>query len=171
MGYKPQRKIYKLIFADEEYEGLEVMARSVSLGALLEFRTLASNATRNKFTVPDGATPEEIVAAAEAAGVDTDDALGAFLLLVEKFAQVLVSWNVEEEEPDPADESKMIDVPTPANMAGLLDQEPTFVMKIVETWVEVVAGVDTPLPRSSNSGETSVEESMAMVPMLESPQS
>lgn len=159
MGYKPQRKVYKLKFADDEYEGLEVLAKSVSLGVLLEFRDLANNAQKKSFTIPEGATPEEIVAAAEAAGVDGSAAMSSFLLLVEKFAEVLVSWNVEEEGPDGED------IPTPPTLEGLLAQEPIFVMKIVETWVEVVAGVDNPLPQSSSSGETSLEESMVMVPL------
>lgn len=40
-GYKPQRKLYKLKFADEEYEGLEVLASSASLGTMLEIQELS----------------------------------------------------------------------------------------------------------------------------------
>lgn len=163
MGYRPQRKVYKLRFEDEEYDGLEVMAKSVSLGTLLEFKDLAAGAQKRNFEIPEGATPEQIVAAAEAAGIDSTSAMSAFLLLVEKFAGVLVSWNVEEVADGPDGEEVI--TATPATLEGLLAQEPTFVMKIVETWVEVVAGVDNPLPNSSSSGETSLEESMTMVPL------
>lgn len=41
-GFKPQRKIYKLKFTDEEYEGLEVLTSSASMGAILEIQGLAA---------------------------------------------------------------------------------------------------------------------------------
>jgi hypothetical protein len=36
VGYRVKRKVYKLVFADEEMAGLEVVARSMTTGQLIE---------------------------------------------------------------------------------------------------------------------------------------
>ena len=74
MGYRRQPTVYRLIF--QEYEGLEVMARSVSVEELLKITGLANQMTSK----PDNKQVE---------------ALFGF------FAKRLVSWNLEDEDGKP----------------------------------------------------------------------
>jgi hypothetical protein len=46
MGYKVKRKGFCLKFAEGEYEGMEVICRSISIGQLLEFDTTDSKGQR-----------------------------------------------------------------------------------------------------------------------------
>lgn len=76
MGYKHQKKIYNLIFQDEEFNGLEVKATSLSLGRMLKIADLSLN---NNDTVNAADTRE----------------------LFETFSKALVSWNLEDEDGNP----------------------------------------------------------------------
>jgi hypothetical protein len=159
MGYKPQKKVFKLKFADPEYEGLEVMAKSVSTGTLLEFQALATEARQSTPGLTSESSREEI-AEAIAASNGNSDGVEKFSLLVDKFAGVLISWNVEEEVELP--DGGTVDVPVPANRDGLLAQDPDFVMAIIMAWTDAVSGVNSPLPNASPSGETFPELSLPM---------
>jgi hypothetical protein len=70
-GYRPQRKVYKLTFADPEMGGLVVRARGLTLGELLELSRLR-----------DGG-PEELAQ------------------MFRLFAGKLVEWNVEGDDGSP----------------------------------------------------------------------
>jgi hypothetical protein len=132
MGFKAKRKIYKLKFADEDLAGLEVMARSVSLGQMLD---LSSSEGVGK--------------------VDRDDAEqtnGMFDL----FVSALVSWNLEEEDEDGNA------VPVPPTLSGLRAQDTEFAMSLVNAWAEAISSVSAPLAKPSNSGETPPEASLPM---------
>lgn len=74
MGYRRQPTIYRLLF--EEYEGLEVMARSVSIDEYLKITRLADEMT----TRPGEEQVKEMFA---------------------WFAKRLVSWNLEDEDGTP----------------------------------------------------------------------
>lgn len=80
MGYVRQRKTYRLAFADGEFEGLEVTARSASVDA---YQRIATLATRQVSAPPS---------AEDLAEIDH---------LYRAFAGVLVSWNLEEEDGTP----------------------------------------------------------------------
>jgi hypothetical protein len=76
MGYKRNRKIYHLVWADGEYEGLEVNVRTLNIGQLIEAKT--------------------------GKGVNGKDGLEGN---VELLASLIVDWNLEDEvtgEPVPA---------------------------------------------------------------------
>jgi len=77
MGFKPPKKIYKLQFETEELDGLEVRARSMSIGQygklLKLFITFDSDST-------DGAVVDKLFG---------------------EFSKCLVSWNVEDEDGSP----------------------------------------------------------------------
>lgn len=73
-GYRLQRKTYSLKF--EEYPGLEVTARSVSVGELLQVLQLADQVTGS----PDG---------------------GAVTRLFGWFSNRVVDWNLEDEDGEP----------------------------------------------------------------------
>lgn len=72
MGFKRSAKIYKLVFDDPELEGLEVRARSLSIG---EMRRLSANQQD-----ADDNTVTEMLAA---------------------FVKALVDWNLEDEDGNP----------------------------------------------------------------------
>jgi hypothetical protein len=75
MGYKVKKKLYKLIFADEDMAGLEVVMTSVPMGDLLALQQI-----------------DPKVAA-------TDPA--QFRTLMEIFAGAMLSWNLEDADDQP----------------------------------------------------------------------
>lgn len=79
MGYTPKRRIYRLVFDDEEYDGLVVKVRSTSVGQLLEFMEFLTMDT-------DSPSPDDV---ARIHG------------LFEAFAEVLAEWNVETDDGQP----------------------------------------------------------------------
>ncbi|MGR6923083.1 hypothetical protein ACU635_53265 [[Actinomadura] parvosata] len=132
MGYKRPTKVYKLVFAeDDDMAGLEVRARSMSTGALLDMAPLLD------LKLSASPTAEEMESIAE---------------LLEKFAQVLVSWNLEDEDGQPV----------PATLEGLLDQDIDFVIRIIMAWADAISGVPAPLPQTSPDGEPSLAASIPM---------
>jgi hypothetical protein len=75
-GFRPNRKVYKLNFEDDEYEGLVVLAKSLSLDEFLNVAGLAK-------LDPKDIQPEDI------------DKFGE---LFTTFSKALVEWNLEDEE-------------------------------------------------------------------------
>lgn len=73
-GYKREAPLYKLIFADDQFDGLEVMARSLPLGEFLELQRLQAKAGED----PDAAEQ-----------------------LIRKLAGVIVSWNLLDDADGP----------------------------------------------------------------------
>lgn len=68
--------------------------------------------------------------------------------MVTRFADVLESWNVTRKGE-----------PVPADLDGVLSQDPDFVLAIVLAWQRNVTVAPPPLPGGSSSGGTSAEES------------
>lgn len=68
------------------------------------------------------------------------------------FASHLRSWNLEEED----------DTPVPATYEGILTQDFDFVSVIIDAWMEYVGDVKPDLKEQSNSGGTSLAESIPM---------
>lgn len=139
MGYK-RKKIFLLRFADGDLEGLEVRVRSISIERFLELAPLLD------MTMSGGLTPEDITGIRETLAA---------------FADVLVSWNLEEED----------GTPVPCTVEGLMDQDLRFVLGLMTAWAEEIAGVAAPLERPSPSGEPSPEASLPMEPLSPSPAS
>lgn len=75
MGYKRAKKVYNLVFADPDMEGLEVKAHSMPLGDLLSMADTIDN-----------------IATATIEDIDR---------LLATFASVLVSWNLEDDDDRP----------------------------------------------------------------------
>lgn len=80
-GFRPKKRLYKLVFESQELEGLEVAMRSVSVDSMLKMAAVADAAKRNE--------------------VDLAGLEGMFA----RFARALEVWNVEDDEgqPVPAD--------------------------------------------------------------------
>ncbi len=133
MGFKKKTTIYELMFADAELEGLEVRAKSVPSGTLLDLMDAASkvDVTVKSFSPGD---------------------LLAIKQLLTGFAEALVSWNLEEED----------GTPVPPTLESVHAQEITFIMPIVTAWMDAVAGVSSDLGKDSGSGETFPEGSLPM---------
>ena len=73
-GYRREKPLYKLVFADPQFDGLEVMAKSLPLGEFLELQKLQARAGED----PDAA--EQVI---------------------RRMADVIVSWNLLDDADDP----------------------------------------------------------------------
>lgn len=138
MGYKVHRNIYKLRFEGAEYEGLEVRAKSVALGQFMDMMKLADLKSKKSLTEEDRAA------------IDS---------LFERFAKVLVSWNLEDDD----------DKPVPTTKEGLYSLDFEFALLIILAWMDAVAGVSGPLGKPSSNGSPSLEESIPMETLWGSP--
>lgn len=134
MGYKRKSKVYVLAFEDEEYEGLEVRVKSVPVGKFLELNSLAMGVSKNGET-------------------DAEAAIETNAELLKAFANALVSWNVEDEDSGE---------PIPSTLEGVNSCDFDFAMRLIEAWLEALAGVSRPLAQEFNSGSTALEESIPM---------
>src|SRR4051812_43884704 len=74
--------------------------------------------------------------------------------LFSQFATILLEWNIEDDA----------DQPVPTTKEGLYSLEFPFTMQIIVTWRDAMKGVaeSDPLAGGSDSGATSLEESMPM---------
>jgi hypothetical protein len=129
MGFLPDETVYKLVFEDPSMEGLEVRARSVPLGPLMDLLKMAD---RVKDIVPTTVTAK-----------DMEDVERLFT----GFVGSLVEWNLERRTTDGGTEV------VPATMDGIRSQDLTLMMKIVKGWIDAVSGVSAPLEPSSPGGE------------------
>lgn len=124
-----KRKLYVLKWPDgHELAGLEVTTKGLSVKKLFELTSLAGQLSSD--------------ATDTAAKVSVADELFA------GFAARLVSWNLEDDD----------DVPVPATLEGVTDQDFTFMVGVIMTWMDEVASVDIPLPGASPDGATSETE-------------
>lgn len=132
-GFQRKKKIYKLIFADEEMQGLEVRCTSISIEKMLELTSLAGLAGKP----PSEYTPEDY------ASIDT---------VFQAFAGALVSWNLLDEDGEPV----------PPTFEGVKTQDIDFIDVVIKAWMERVAGISDPLARNSTAGQRSLEASIPM---------
>jgi len=77
MGFRKSTKLFRITFADSEYEGFEAYATSLKLGEMLAITSVASNLKSQTFSDIDTETQFKV------------------------FGQALVSWNLEEEDGTP----------------------------------------------------------------------
>jgi hypothetical protein len=133
VGFKKKTTIYELTFADADLEGLEVRAKSVPSGTLLDLM--------------DAATKVDVTAKSF-----SGDDMSAIKQLLNGFAKALVSWNLEEED----------GTPVPPTLESVHAQEFIFILPIVTAWMDAVAGVSADLGKDSGSGETFPEGSLPM---------
>jgi hypothetical protein len=127
VGYRKKPKLIELRFpGDPEYDGLEVTLRGQSLGGFLELMGIG----------------------------DVDKSALADQL--ERFADNLISWNLEDEDGTP--------VPTTREVVYAQDQD--FMLRLATDWVEALqGGVPAPLEPSSTDGELSAVASIPMEPL------
>ena len=133
-GYTRKRRVYRLRFEDEELDGLVVKVRSASVGRLLEFMRYLAGISNDDLTAED---------------------VERFANLFEMFAEVLVEWNVQDEDGEPV----------PATLEGVRTQDADFVMGIMRVWFQAVTTAPAPLPATSSDGGPSVVPPLPMEPL------
>jgi hypothetical protein len=138
VGFKAKHKTYKLIFEDEEFEGLEVLARSLPLGSFMD--TIGAMPTPAEALDPSRLTAEQ---------------RGAVGDMFAEFARALVSWNLEDDDGEPV----------PATLDGLQAQDIDFVMRIITAWMDALGGIPAPLAGRSTAGVPSLAGSIPMEPL------
>jgi hypothetical protein len=131
-GYRRQGTIFNLTFP--EFEGLEVTTRGLSTGQMLMLWE----------------------ANAESKSSAKDDAAKATRQMLQYFADALIKWNLESEKDDGSWEE------VPATLEGIVSQDLPFVLRLIEVWTTVLAGVDANLGKDSDSGETSPDLNIPM---------
>jgi len=130
MGFS-YRRVLVLEFEDPSFEGLEVKAAVPSLGAFMDVMAAADE--------QEAATT----------GVQMRDAANA---LLELFAPVLVSWNLEDTDGNPI----------PTTVDGLRSQDMALVTSIVTAWRRGMSEVSGPLDETSTDGAPHPEASIPM---------
>lgn len=135
-GY--ERSTLKLVFDEEQYDGLEIRSKRLSVGAMLSFGDLLDTNWRT----------------------DRASGIAAFNDLAAELAKVLTSWNLEEGG-----------VPVPLDVEHIAAQDFEFVVDIAHMLMRATTGVSRPLSRPSSGGDTSVEASIPMEPLSDSPTS
>lgn len=150
-GFEPKPKLYELVWADGDYEGLEVTAKGVSTQVFLEIQGMAEGMGEK----PKGSEIQP---------------------LMRRFGQLLVEWNVTEDgKPVPAVYALCKESGKPqlksdishcedhaergdsCEFAGLAGLDLDLSMEIFQRWSKAVGGVDPTSPASSNGGGTSPE--------------
>lgn len=139
MGY--QRPKLRLEFGQDQFDGLEVRMRSISIDQFVELNTLVTSG---------GKLLEESAEAAEAR-----------TRMYELLASGIVEWNLDDEA----------GVPVPATVDGLRAQDAAFVIALAHAWLSAVAGVPAPLGGPSPDGQPSEEPSIPMEVLSPNPSS
>jgi hypothetical protein len=132
-GYKTKVKTYTVRFAEgHEFHGAEARVKGMSFGEYLE-----------------------------ATGLDGSEGDGGGAAALRRFAEHLVSWNLEDEDTGE---------PIPPTEEGLRAVDHDLVVAMNNAWIQTLIGVhDTdPLPDSSPSGGPSPVESIPMEALSES---
>lgn len=132
MGFRKEPTLYKLKFEDPQYNGLEVIAKSLPLGDFLEFNKMSA-----EVTVENANSPEMVKKSG---------------MMFTLFAANLVSWNLEDENGKPV----------PSTYKGVVSQEMGFILDIIKAWMDAVADVPKHSKNGSNSGGTSRVPSLPM---------
>lgn len=132
-GYVVPRTIYKLRFVGDDYDGIVVRARKMSLGTALESQQLTAWTGDEKLS--------------------HEDRLRHLGDLHRTFLGHVVDWNLTEED----------GASVPCTFEGLRSLEGEFVSVLVAAWLNTPVSVAAPLEQPSSDGETSLEASMETV--------
>lgn len=147
MGFVRERKTFRLHFEGDQWDGLEVRVKAVSVGKFLDMAPLLDGLS--------GMNPEQGLS-----GADLESIKEAF----QSFADVILEWNLEEDVDG-------VITAVPADIDGLLSQDLELIQAVMSAWSTAMAGASGPLPRPSPSGGTAQEVSLPMVALSASPPS
>lgn len=124
-GFRREAPEYVLHFEDEQFDGLVVHAKSLPLREFFELQKLQ---------------------------LKSEEDAGAAEQIIRRMSDVIVSWNVEDDD----------DKPVPVSFESLISYDMTFILAIFNAWMEAVASVPNRSSGSSNAGETSLVPSIPM---------
>lgn len=137
MGYTRRPTIHTLN-QFEEYPGLEVRVMAVRIGKMRQI--IAS--------LEDDSDSDDL----------SEDQIGEMVRIV---SDNLVSWNLEDEEPDGTI------VPVPCDEAGVNDLELDMLVAILNAWMEELTGPTEELGKDSSSAPSSAGPSLELPPMID----
>ncbi|MFG3510252.1 hypothetical protein ACGF5F_32670 [Streptomyces sp. NPDC047821] len=124
MGYRHQIPRVNVRFEEgHEYHGFEAVLRKLKLGEWLEIT-----------------------------GINGDAGVRHVGDQLEKMADRLISWNLEDEEGQPV----------PTTREAILEQDQGLMLAVLNAWIDGITGVSAPLGPSSPAGEPSLEASIPM---------
>ncbi|MGW3428879.1 hypothetical protein ACWDHW_13125 [Streptomyces melanosporofaciens] len=130
MGFHFKPKNIQLVFDDTtDYAGFECVVRGMNLGEYMEILRLDEVTT------------------------------GVLDSQVRRFAESLVSWNLEDPETGE---------PIPATADEVFRQDMDFMLHVAGKWMDAIHGVSAPLEQTSPDGEPSVAASIPMATLSES---
>ncbi len=115
MAFQRKRKVYRLDFADTEYDGLIVNVRGLTTGEYLELVTLTGSAGESN---------------------------GESERLLKLLATHLVSWNLQDD-----------DEPVPATYEGVVSNDLTMNMAVVNAWTDAMVNVPEGTEKKSLPGD------------------
>lgn len=141
MGFKVPKRTIPLNFKGTELEGLEVNIKPLPLGEYLEFQ----KGFRRLVESSNEVTEED-----EQFFIDT----------INCFAQVIDSWDLEDEN----------GTPVPATRDGIMSLDSVFVIALLDAFMAAIEGVDEDLGKDSTSGPNLEGlDSIPMEPLSPSP--
>lgn len=146
MGFRPEPTIYNLSFQGTTLDGLNVRMSCCTLGEYNEM-------LRAAFA---GGEPDN-----EGNVKFTPELLKANDRVLELFLNHLVSWDLED----------MAGRTVPISQEGIDSQERTIIAQLVNAWQSAMVNVPNPSKAASNGGATSVEQSLGLGSISESPPS
>lgn len=127
-GFRRKRKVFKLTY--EEFDGLEIMARGLPVGEMLDILKIA-------------------------AGMGSQPSKEQVTELLSAFADQIQSWTYLDEDGNPL----------PPTVETLLAEDDFgFVMKLVNGWVEAIAGTPDPTAPPGTGTAAGLEASIPMTP-------
>jgi hypothetical protein len=158
--FKKEPKQFRLTFAEgEEYFGLEVLMRSVTIDRFL----------KNLDDSPDMTNTQK-----------SDQVAAGNRYMLKQFSANLVEWNLTDEYdkdvppvyaqciesgkdiPDSGKCADHVESEDDCAVTGVLSQEMDFILVLYLRWQTAMAGVDNPLLSGLLSGKPSPEESLPM---------
>jgi len=134
--YQRTPKLYALKF--EDHPGLEVVMKGLSIDAFMSLARQTAALSGLDMNAPGTR--------------QMNDGLAAVDGLFSRFAESLVSWNLDGDAGEPV----------PADLAGVKSQDFDFILEITLAWMDAIASVDTPLPQPANSPASSPESSLQL---------
>jgi len=159
MGFE-RNKVYTLVFEGEEYEGLEVRARGLSMASVLRAVDVANFMATGDVGLKDVGRIEELfrllAGCPKGCELEHEELASAGR---NHYPNKIISWNLEDEG-----------VPVPADYAGLTSLDFDFAQDIVMAWLDGIIGTPGPLDQTSNGGTPSVEGLMTMALPSDAPQ-
>lgn len=139
MGVVVGARVYELDLEGEQYQGVKVLAKGLTVGEALEFGEFM-----------DGLRIAPVMTAEEVEKRDRS---------YELFASRLVEWNLESKPGEPL----------PMTLDGMRQLDWSWGKDFIRSWVKAVSDVPAPLSQPSGDGSPSPVASIPMEPLSESP--